>query len=215
MKDKQDIRKMFKEAGILLAITIIAGLILGFVYELTKDPIAYQEALKVQSACKEVFSTADSFEEVGQEYDTSTRASSFMETAKENGVKFGTVYKALSKDASLLGYVIEVISTEGYGGNIEMMMGITMDGTLNGISLLSISETPGLGMRAKEVLVPQFSGKKISTFTYTKTGAVTEDQIDAISGATITTKAITNAVNTGLSYFEQVLKEGGSLSERE
>ncbi|HKM33721.1 MAG TPA: RnfABCDGE type electron transport complex subunit G [Lachnospiraceae bacterium] len=210
MKNKQDINKMFQEAGILLAITIIAGLALGFVYELTKEPIAYQEALKVQNACKEVFNIADSFEEVEQDVDAATRASSVMDTATENSVKLGTIYKALSKDASLLGYVIEVTSTEGYNGNIEMMMGITMDGTLNGISLLSISETPGLGMRAQEVLVPQFSGKTVSVFTYTQTGAITDDQIDAISGATITTKAVTNAINTGLSYFEQVLKEGGN-----
>ena len=210
MKSKKDISKMFKEAGILFAITMIAGLALGYIYELTKDPIAYQEKLKFEKACKEVFQNAVSFEEMTQDTDAVSKASIVIETAKENGVKFGDVYRALDKDSNLLGYIIEVTTKEGYAGNIEIMMGISIDGTLNGISLLSISETPGLGMLAGEVLVPQFAGKTVSAFAYTKTGAMTEDQIDAISGATITTKAITDAVNTGLSYFEQVLKEGGN-----
>ena len=85
-----------------------------------------------------------------------------------------------------------------------------MDGMLNGISLLSISETPGLGMRAEEVLKPQFTEKQAPVFSYTKTGAASEDQIDAISGATITTNAVVDAVNAGLCYFQNVL--GGGMN---
>ena len=87
-------------------------------------------------------------------------------------------------------------------------MGIANDGTLNGISILDISETAGLGMKAEEVLKPQFAEKNVPVFTYTKTGAVSEDQIDAISGATITTKALTTAVNGGLTYFQTQLGGG-------
>ena len=89
-------------------------------------------------------------------------------------------------------------------------MGITKEGQLNGISILSISETAGLGMRAEEVLKPQFSGKIAEKFEYTKTGAVADNQIDAISGATITTNAVTNGVNAGLYYFQNAL--GGGVS---
>ena len=78
------------------------------------------------------------------------------------------------------------------------MMGVQTDGTLNGISILEISETPGLGMQAEAVLAPQFAGKQADSFTFTKTGAALDNEIDAISGATVTTKAVTNAVNTGL-----------------
>ena len=87
-----------------------------------------------------------------------------------------------------------------------------MDGTLSGISILSIAETPGLGMRAEEVLQPQFAEKQVAQFTYTKTGAGSDDQIDAISSATITTNAMTNTVNAGLYYFHTAL-EGGSGNE--
>ena len=84
-------------------------------------------------------------------------------------------------------------------------MGITNDGVLNGISILSISETAGLGMRADEVLKPQFAGKSAEKYEYTKTGAVSDSQIDAISGATITTNAVVNGVNAGLYYFQNEL----------
>ena len=104
-----------------------------------------------------------------------------------------------------MGYVLSVTSREGYGGDITFTMGIRLDGTLNGISILSISETAGLGMKAEAVLKPQFENKNVSQFTYTKSGAVSDDQIDAISGATITTNAVTTAVNGGLYYFQTQL----------
>ena len=86
------------------------------------------------------------------------------------------------------------------------------DGTLNGMSILSISETPGLGMKAEEVLKPQFEGKKADSYAYTKDGASAADEIDAITSATITTNAVTNGVNAGLYYFQTELK-GGSGNE--
>ena len=109
--------------------------------------------------------------------------------------------------------MITVTTHEAYGGDITLTMGIDNSGTLNGISILSISETPGLGMRAEEVLKPQFAGKNVTEFTYTKTGAVSEDQVDAISGATITTNAVTNAVNGGLYYFQTQLGGGDNEAE--
>lgn len=215
MKNNEDFRQLFKNAGILFCITLVAGLLLGFVYELTKEPIAYQQELKVQRACSAVFADAASFEAVVlPAEDPDLQESGLigsperMEELNLEGAEIGTVYQALSENGELLGYVINTIGKEGYGGDIELMMGIRMDGTLNGVSILSISETPGLGMRAEEVLVPQFAGRQVSSFTYVKTGAVTENQIDAISGATITTGAFTQAVNAGLSYFNVMLKEG-------
>ena len=95
-------------------------------------------------------------------------------------------------------------------------MGITKDGVLNGISLISISETPGLGMNAEKVLVPQYSvdGGIDATVTYsvvkdgTGKSSLNDTSIESISGATITSKAVTNGVNAGLLYYTNVL-EGG------
>jgi electron transport complex protein RnfG len=207
MQNKSDVKIMLKEAAILFAITLIAGLALGFVNELTKGRIAEQEEKAKTDACREVFADASSFNE--KEY---TVSDSLAASLQENGIKIGTVYEALDNAGSVLGYVVESSSSEGYGGTIDLYLGIRGDGTLNGISILEISETVGLGMRAEEVLVPQFAEKKVSVFTYTKTGSTSESEIDAISGATITTKAVTNAVNSGMKAFEELLK-GGSADE--
>lgn len=80
---------------------------------------------------------------------------------------------------------------------------------MNGISILSIGETAGLGMKANtDNFKKQFQDKKVDKFKYTKTGASSEDEIDALSGATITTNAMTNGVNAGLCAFQYV--EGGA-----
>ncbi len=202
-----DIKTMLKEAGILFAITLISGLVLGFFYELTKEPIAKQQAEAIRKACSAVFAEAASFEET--EYSVSSDLADQMAT---DGVRTGTVYKALSSGGELLGYVIESTSIKGYGGEIVLYLGVRLDGTLNDISILSISETPGLGMRAEEVLVPQFHNKQVTSFEYTKNGASKENEIDAISGATITTKAVTAAVNDGLALAAE-LTEGGAANE--
>ncbi len=208
MKNKKDFTIMLKEAGIMFGITLLAGIMLGFVYELTKEPIAYQQELKIQRTCAAVFAEASIFKEMELIEAVPDNNGFSNGQEPENQAVLGKVYRALSSEGVLLGYVINITSGEGYNGDIELMMGVTMEGKLNGISFLSISETPGLGMQAEEVLAPQFAGKTADAFTYTKTGAIAENQIDAISGATVTTKAVTDAVNKGLYYFNSVLKEG-------
>lgn len=212
MQNKRDILTMLKEAGILFAITLIAGVLLGFVYELTKEPIAEQRRLKVQRACAEVFETANSFEEKQVDANSllTMEAQQLMDNLASNGVVIGTVYTAVSTDGKALGYVIKTTTKKGFGGPIELMLGVSMDGTVNGISILSISETPGLGMNAEDDLAPQFAGKNVEGFIYTKTGAVADNEVDVISGATVTTKAITSAVNGAIEYFNVFLQEGGN-----
>ena len=201
--------KLVRDAAILLVITLFSGLILGFVFQITKEPIALAEEKAAKKAYSEVFPSALEFELTEElPLDSLAGDSAWLEAGYE-GVSVENVLRALDKDGTLLGYVLTVTSHEGYGGDITFTVGIANDGTLNGISILNISETAGLGMKAEEVLVPQFSNKKVSVFTYTKSGAVSDDQIDAISGATITTKAVTKAVNGGLFFFQTQLGGGG------
>lgn len=201
-------REMIKNTGIMLVITLTAGLVLGFIYQLTKDPIAEQNAKKKQEACQEVFQDAASFEpmEVAETDAAMWAAEGYGQESIDE------VMSALDESGGLLGYVITVTTKEGYGGDIRFAVGVRMDGTVNGMSILDIAETAGLGMRAEEVLKPQFANKQAERFEYTKSGATSEDQIDAISGATITTNAVTNGVNAGLYYFQTELK-GGSENE--
>lgn len=199
---------MIKDALILFAITLIAGLMLGVVNDITKEPIAQQEQKAKNEACQNVFAAADSFE--AQELADSAQIEQVFTDAGISGADVDELMAAKDASGALLGYVITVTDHEGYGGDIQFSMGITNEGTLNGISLLSISETAGLGMRAGEVLVPQFADKNVSKFTYTKTGATADSEIDAISGATITTNAVVNGVNAGLAYFDKILKGGSA-----
>ena len=195
--------KIMKDALILMVITLAAGLALGYVYDITKGPIAEQEQKAKEKAYQAVFADASEFERIEGEAEVfSYEATEIQETL-------------LAKDESgeILGVVMNITNGEGYGGDIQFAMGVTKEGIINGISILAIDETPGLGMKAKEeAFYGQYTGKTADTIQYTKTGAVNANEIDAISGATITTKAVTNGVNAGIVYFKSLV-EGGVISE--
>lgn len=206
-------KNMLKDTVILLVITVFAGLILGFVYDITKEPIALAEAQAAREAYAEVFPGAADFVIMEEGMSQDETFINGWNEAGYAGVTVENVLNAVDETGNSLGYVLTMTGHEGYGGDITFTMGISADGTLNGISILSIAETPGLGMNAEEVLKPQYAGKKVPNFTVVKTGAETEAQIDAISGATITSKAITSAVNGGLYYFQTQLG-GGSYEAK-
>lgn len=191
----------------LTVITLVAGILLGFIYELTKEPIAAQELLQKQEAYRQVFAQADSFEDYA-DFDEEEAA----KLLSDAGFAYDSISEAsVAYDAAgeVLGYVFTVISMEGYGGEIDVAMGITKEGVLNGIEILSIGETAGLGMKADTPeFKEQFKDKQVSQFSYTKSGASQEYEIDALSGATITTNAMTNAVNAGLIYFQNITGGG-------
>lgn len=198
--------ELFKNTLILVLITIIAGGLLGYVYEVTKDPIAVKEEQLKNEACKLAFKDADNFIEI-IDFDID-KAEMVLESKGYDSDTIQTIYLAMDKKDNLLGYVFTIITHEGYNGDISFMMGMSLDGTVEAISILSIAETPGLGMRAEEVIVSQIEQKNVSFFEYTKTGAMAANQIDAISGATITTNAITKGLNAGISYFEYLIGGG-------
>lgn len=199
-------KKSIINAVILMLITVVAGLFLGLVYEITKEPIEKEQQRAKEEAYKTVFSDAASFEEV------SIDQNAVAQDLKKQGLDatINEVMKVYNGSGELAGYVLTVTDHEGYGGDIQFAMGVTLDGVTNGISFLSISETAGLGMKAKEAeFKDQFAGKQVSKFVYTKNGAVSDNEIDAISGATITTNAVTNGVNAGLYYISTLKEEAG------
>ena len=200
-------KNMIKDALILFAITLVAGVLLGAVYQITKEPIARQEALALENACKEVFADAVSFEE--DAFDAEA-VNAFLADNGYNAQVIESVYLAKDGAGAVMGAVLTVKTSEGYGGDIRFTMGIRNDGTLNSISLLTISETPGLGMNAEAVLVPQFVNSKGYPFVVTKTQSTDAMEISAISGATITSEAVTGGVNAGMLYFTENMMEGGN-----
>lgn len=189
--------KIVRNTIILTLITLVAGLLLGLAYEVTKEPIAQSQEKAKKEAWQAVFPDADlnAFEQI----DVDTAVSE--KTASDLGVK-ASVDEVCAVDGGDTGYVITVTDGEGYGGDIQVVVGITADGTVSGVSFLSISETAGLGMNAtKESFYGQYVGVQTDKFAVSKDGGEGEP-IDAISGATITTRAVTGAVNTALGYFQ-------------
>lgn len=198
-------KKIVHDALILTAFTLVLGLILGGVYGITKDRIDQANYDKAQKAYKSVFSNADKFEEYQFNDDD---ASLLMET---NGYKDEILNVQIASDSTglVLGYVITVKAKDGSQGSITFSVGIQVNGTVNGYSITDISETPGLGMKATEDdFANQFVNKSVTEFQVVKSGAKTEDQITAITGSTITSKAIANGCNAAICYFN-ALQQGG------
>lgn len=209
-------KQIIKDTLVIFAITLIAGALLGFVNELTLEPIAAYEIEKKAVACAEVFFEENeegvmvavkdlTFEEMAAEEVDDINAS--LQGKLSGNIFITEVYKAFEND-TMYGYVIGVTTKEGYNGEISFYTGITTEGILKGVSLLSIGETPGLGMNAESVLIPQFRNVNAGIFTVVKTGAQSSNEIDAITSATITSNAITGGVNAAYECF--VIMEGGA-----
>lgn len=200
--------KIIKDAMALTLITLVAGAALGAVHGITKEPIARQEALTKAEAYKEVFEEANDYSTVEMTDELAGQLRDSLDSEGYQAQSIEEVVEAVDGSGTSLGYIITVISSEGYGGDIKFTMGVQSDGTMNGISILSISETAGLGMRANtDEFKSQFVGKNTDKLVYTKNGASADNEIDALSGATVTTNAMTNGVNAGLCAFR--VMEGG------
>ncbi|RGO28062.1 RnfABCDGE type electron transport complex subunit G [Dorea sp. OM02-2LB] len=188
-------KKIIKNTLILTIITVVAGLCLGLVYEITKKPIADSQEKAKKEAWQAVFPGADlsEFKQIDVDQDIADQVISDL------GVN-ATIDEICTVGEE--GYVVTATDGDGYGGDIQITVGIQKDGTISGISFLSISETAGLGMNAqKPAFYEQYVGKQTDKFYVSKDGGEGEP-IDAISGATFTSRAVTGAVNAALGYFQ-------------
>ena len=103
----------------------------------------------------------------------------------------------------------KLVSDAGYKDTIDDI--IKNDGTVNGYSITSISETPGLGMKAEEAdFYKQFENKKVDKFDVVKATPSKDDEIEAITGSTITSKAMANGCNAAITYFQNKLQGGAN-----
>lgn len=198
---------LVKDALKLVIITVVAGLVLGAVYGITKKPIADQEAKAQMEAYKAVFPKASDFKDVDgfSEEAASKVIASYKNTVDghESDV-ISSAVEAVDASGKALGYIFNITTSKGYGGDIQLTVGIQSDGTVSGYSVLSISETAGLGMKAKNAdFQEQFVGLPATgNLEYTKTGE--EGKIDALSGATVTTNAVTNGTNAAIAFYNSM-----------
>ena len=206
--------KIIKDACILFAITLVAGIVLGAVYNITKGPIAEQNEKAKQTAYREVLSDADSFEAIDSEKYSEANLAALVSGLKDTEEDFSkdevTDVVAGVKNGKIVGFVITVVAGDGYGGDIKFSVGLSTDGTYLGTSILTISETAGLGMRAKQdpSFLAQFNGTKTSEYKVVTdgTGSSSDSSIDAIGGSTVTSKAITKGVNAALAVYADLAK---------
>lgn len=183
-------KKMLHLGGTLFLVTAVTGLILGLVEWRTRIAIEKAQAEAKAEALRNVLPKAEAFAAVP-----------LADGASEMIVE---VQQGTKGDATA-GWCLSV-SSKGYGGPVGFIVGIAKDGTIRGINILSLSETPGLGARSTE---PEFYGQfanKKAPLKVVKGTAEAEDQIVAISGATITSTAVTNGVNAAAEYWDKNLK---------
>ena len=191
---------ILKDTIHITVITLVAGFALGLVNEITKEPIAHQEELAKQEACQAVFAEADDFTEI---IDISN-APAILEEAGLAGLADINEALVAKSGGESVGVVVTVTDHEGYGGDIQFTVGISNEGVVTGISILSIDETAGLGMKADtDEFKSQFVGMSAEQpIAYTKTGE--EGKIDAISGATVTTNAMVNGANAAIALYNSI-----------
>jgi electron transport complex protein RnfG len=200
---------ILKDALILFIITLIAGFALGFVHEVTLPAIEAQNLQAKLNAYRTVFPGATDFAAEDSLTQLIGESQALLESKGLTNITVDEALSATDEAGNILGYVVVVTTQEGYGGAITLSLGYSLDGTVKGIEILSMSETAGLGAKAggKE-FKSQFADKNVTEFAYTKTGAQTDNEIDALSGATITTRAVVDAANAGLSFLTDLAGAG-------
>ena len=191
-------KRIPKSVVVIALITLLAGLSLGGVYKLTEETISKQKESAAWASYHSVVPGAESFRAVnapdvyGQIYGTGF-----------GRVTINEAVIGMDADGKTVGYAISVTSSEGYDGNITVSVGIAADGTVNCISFTELHETPGKGMlAADEDFISQFDNRSVTSFKLlTGSAAEVSNGIDCISGATVTSKAVVNAVNAALDFF--------------
>jgi electron transport complex protein RnfG len=179
--------------GTLFLVTGIAAAILGFVYDLTKEPI---ETAKLKAQTEAITQVLPAFDELGVSFKT------IAETGGDS-LEFFPAYKG----GELVGTAIKTYTKSGFSGFISIMTGIDKDGNFSGYSVLDHSETPGLGSKMlvwfKNTEKPNQNviGKNPETtkFTVSKDGG----EIDAITASTITSRAFLDALNRAYDSYKQ------------
>ncbi len=183
---KLDAKSILKPTLVLFVICVVVSAALAGTNLLTKDRIKLLEAQNAEASRKIVLPTAETFESQDD----------------------GAYYTGLS-GSDLVGYVFET-GASGYGGTVSVMTGIDVDGNITGVVILSHDETPGLGANAEK---PDFLNQYLQPapeggLSVVKYQTPAEGQIEAMTGATVTSTAVTNAVNQAIEQYYAV--KGGA-----
>lgn len=189
MKENK-VLQIFKIGGILFLITAVAALLLAVINNKTAPLIAQNQEKKQTQSMQTVMPQADAFEKL---------------SLPQANDQIKDAYTAKDAAGALKGICV-IVESLGYGGPIQMAVGIDASCKVTGVDLISLSETPGLGANAtKDSFKSQYAGKT-AKISVVKSGAA-ENEINAMSGATITSKAVTEGVNQALEFAATALSE--------
>ncbi len=168
-------KQYLRPVAVLVLICTVVGLALSAVNAVTAPIIAANEEASTLASNAAALPEADSFTELEWDIDGATAV-----LVADNGA----------------GYVIAA-QARGYGGQVPLVVGFSNDGTILAVVIMDNDETPGMGARgAEESFTAQFAGMAAESLTI--------NDIDAVSGATYSSKAVVNAINVAISAFEQV-----------
>ena len=189
-------KDMFKLGLNLLIISAVAALLLALTNSVTASTIAQRNEQANAEARKLVLESAQDFEEVKD-----------VKTDNSKGVKVSEIYEAKDASGNTVGYTLKVLPS-GYGGTIELMVGIdSAKGQVSGINVVINSETAGLGAKSTDPeFSDQYKGKPLEELSVLKNGTPGDTEIKAISGATITSTAVTNGVDAAIEVYNNSLK---------
>lgn len=181
-------KAILKDSLILLCITLVAGLCLSFVYELTKEPIAKAELEAKAKSYRTVYTQAAQFAELDE-----AQRDKLVQINAETTAEVNEVLLALDDGGNVIGYVMSVTSKNGYAGEIKVALGVANNGSVTGFAPLSHGESPGFGARcADEDIKQKF------------VGITSSSGFDGISGATITSNALRETVDAALTAVAQI-----------
>ncbi len=177
---KKDTLFFVRIIGVLLVITMCVAALLALVNEVTKDRIAKIERAELESAVKRLF--------------PNTASPTSAELNVDIGDETLSSFNSVSDGQSLVGYYAKV-SPKGFKGAVVMLVGLNTDGTICGIEIISSGETPGIGDKIEsDDFLGKFNGKTDKTL-----------DVDAIGGATYSSKAVINGTKTALKAYNKYM----------
>lgn len=193
-------RDIIKPSIVLLVVCFVVSAELALTYMGTKDTIDERGRLDAENARKQVFAAAESFKPV-DDLSALVGGKPGLEAVKE-------AYTAMKGD-TVVGYVFST-ATKGYGGEMKITVGIDSNGSITGVKIGDNTETPGLGTKAAEKpFISQFDGlTPAEPLKVVKNSKAKPEEIDAISGATITSKAVVSAVQAAIDVTTELIQKG-------
>lgn len=196
-------KETFTLALKLFIITALSALVLAFVNKVTAPVIAENDIKSFNEAQSEVLPEAVTF----------TKTDSKDVSLDIDGVTVDSMSIGLDSGNNCVGYTVTSVCSEGYGGDIKVMVGLSTELKILKVKILSLDETPGLGAKATQPkFIEQYNGK-FGELSVVKGVSANDNEISAISGATITSKAVTKAVNAATMLLEKKTENGFSASE--